>query len=108
MQLHPQLVVGEFEGSGNGLEVVDHHAAKHTNPTSLSLTLSFPLSLSISLPLSLIVALQQKQQCWQRHDRAGDVARHRAEPQREVIGHGLRNDVINLLLTTATEESGSQ
>lgn len=40
LQLHPQLVVGEFEGSGDGLKVVDQHAAKATSPTCFS-----PLSL---------------------------------------------------------------
>lgn len=29
LELHSQLVVGEFEGSGNGLEIVYQHAETH-------------------------------------------------------------------------------
>lgn len=44
--------------------------------------------------------LQQQQQSWQHYNRAGDITHHFTEPQWEVRGHRLRDDVINLLLAT--------
>lgn len=48
-------------------------------------------------------ASQQQQQCWQYDDRTGDVTYYFTEPHREVSGHCLRDDVVNLLLTTETQ-----
>ena len=49
------------------------------------------------------IVSQQQQQSWQHYNRAGDIIHHVTEPQGKVIGHCLRDDVINLLLTTATK-----
>lgn len=48
-------------------------------------------------------ASQQQQQCWQYDDRTGDVTYYFTEPHREVSGHCLRDDVVNLFLTTETQ-----
>lgn len=37
LELHPQLVVGEFEGSSNGLEIVYQHAETHRDNSKVML-----------------------------------------------------------------------
>lgn len=97
LELHPQLGVGKFQGPGYGLKVVYQHAETQVQYKSQHGVLSCKCSCKC-----VCVVLQQKQQCRQHYHRAGDVTHHFTEPQGEVTGHCLRDDVINLLLTTET------
>lgn len=81
----------------------EHFFLSSQHPTFVLMSFNFLAIFSMVIKVS-VVYLQEKKQSGQHHHRTGDVTHHFIEPQREVVGNGFGDDVVNLLLATTERE----